>query len=306
MRGYRVMVFCEYGDSADGRALHAKTTLLGLILLTNPIRETAPATFKYFADQGVEIKVISGDAPMTVSEVAKKADIKGAENYVDASTLKTDEDIAQAMRKYSVFGRVTPDQKRRFVKALQADGNIVAMTGDGVNDILALRDADCSIAMASGSDAAVQASQLVLLESDFSKMPQVVAEGRQVVNNLERSGSLFLVKNVFSLLTSILAIIFSINYPLVPAQISLISLFTIGMPAFLLSQLPNTDLIKGRFVYNILFRAVPGGLADVIMVAAMTVIGTFVGFGETDVSTCCAILMMVVGLVMVYRAARPN
>ena len=305
MRGYRVMVFCEYGDSADGRALHAKTTLLGLILLTNPIRETAPATFKYFADQGVEIKVISGDAPMTVSEVAKKADIKGAENYVDASTLKTDEDIAQAMRKYSVFGRVTPDQKRRFVKALQADGNIVAMTGDGVNDILALRDADCSIAMASGSDAAVQASQLVLLESDFSKMPQVVAEGRQVVNNLERSGSLFLVKNVFSLLTSILAIIFSINYPLVPAQISLISLFTIGMPAFLLSQLPNTDLIKGRFVYNILFRAVPGGLADVIMVAAMTVIGTFVGFGETDVSTCCAILMMVVGLVMVYRAARP-
>lgn len=304
-KGYRVLLFSKYEDSADGRKLTAKITPLALVLITNPIRESATETFKFFAAQGVEIKVISGDNPRTVSEVAKKASIKGAEHYVDASTLNTDEKIADAMRKYTVFGRVTPEQKCKFVKAMQEDGKTVAMTGDGVNDVLALRDADCSVAMASGSDAAVQAAQVVLLESDFSRMPEVVAEGRRVVNNLERSGSLFLVKNVFSFITSMIAIIFAIAYPLIPAQISLISAFTIGIPGFLLSQAPNHDLIKGNFVSNILKRAAPGGLTDMIVVMLMVIIGSIFDISRVDVSTSCTFLLMVVGMMMVARASKP-
>jgi cation-transporting ATPase E len=237
--------------------------------------------------------------------VAQKAKIKGAEKYVDATTLQTDESIAKAMREYTVFGRVTPEQKRKFVKAMQRDGKVVAMTGDGVNDVLALRDADCSVAMASGSEAAAQAAQLVLLESDFARMPDVVAEGRQVVNNLERSGSLFLVKNVFSLITSLVVIMFAVTYPLIPAQISLISMFTIGIPGFLLSQAPNHDLIRGSFVSNILKRATPGGLTDCILVALMVVLGKVFSLSANDTSTACAVLIAAVGMLMVWRASKP-
>jgi cation-transporting ATPase E len=179
------------------------------------------------------------------------------------------------------------------------------MTGDGVNDVLALRDADCSVAMASGSDAAAQAAQVVLLESDFSRMPEVVMEGRRVVNNLERSGSLFLVKNVFSLLTSILAMCFSVKYPLVPSQISLISTFTIGIPAFLLSQAPNSDLIRGNFVENILRKAVPGGLTDVFMIASTLVIGSILGLSSEDISTSATLVVAAVGFAYIYSIIKP-
>ncbi|MDE6102312.1 MAG: HAD-IC family P-type ATPase, partial [Ruminococcus sp.] len=225
-KGHRVLAFGRYGSMPNGKELKDDFIPICFIILSNPIRENAPETFKFFAEQGVEIKVISGDNPVTVSEVAKQAGIENAKNYIDASTLTTDNAIYDAIQRYTVFGRVTPDQKRKFVKALKLQGRTVAMTGDGVNDVLALKDADCSVAMASGSEAAVQVSQLVLLESDFSKMPDVVMEGRRVVNNLERSGSLFLVKNIFSLIMSILSICFGITYPLKPSQISLISLFT--------------------------------------------------------------------------------
>jgi cation-transporting ATPase E len=304
-KGYRVLVFGEYGEKLAGKKLHEKVKPLGLVLLSNPVRENAAETFEFFAQQGVDIKVISGDNPVTVSEVAKLAKIKGADKYIDASTLDTDELIADAMRRYTVFGRVTPEQKQKFVRALQADKKVVAMTGDGVNDVLALRDADCSVAMASGSDAAVQAAQVVLLESDFSRMPEVVAEGRRVVNNLERSGSLFLVKNVFSILTSIVAMIFVVKYPLVPAQISLVSMFTIGLPGFLLSQAPNRDLIKGHFVTNILKRAIPGGLASAFLIAVMMFVGSVFSVDEADASTACTIIIAVVGMFMVARAAKP-
>ena len=282
-KGYRVLLVASYDGKVDGKKLDKKVTPLGLITLMNPVRENAPETFKYFADQGVEIKVISGDNPLTVSEVAKKAEITNAGKYIDATRLKTDKEIAEAMDKYTVFGRVTPEQKRKFVKALQANGHIVAMTGDGVNDVLALRDADCSVAMASGSDAAAQAAQLVLLESDFARMPDVVTEGRRVVNNLERSGSLFLVKNVFSVLTAIMSIIFAFTYPLIPAQISLVSMFTIGVPAFLLSQAPNHDLIRGKFVSNILRRSVPGGLTNFILVGIMVLMGSIFNFSAEEI-----------------------
>ena len=303
-KGYRVLLFAKYAGEINGKKLVEKVTPLGLITLMNPVRENAPETFKYFADQGVEIKVISGDNPLTVSEVAKKAKIKNADKFVDASTLRTDHEIAEAMEKYTVFGRVTPEQKRKFVKALQANGHIVAMTGDGVNDVLALRDADCSVAMASGSDAAAQAAQLVLLESDFARMPDVVTEGRRVVNNLERSGSLFLVKNVFSILTAVMSIVLAISYPMIPAQVSLVSMFTIGVPAFLLSQAPNHDLIRGRFVSNILRRSVPGGLTDFILVGLMVATGAIFSIPSEDIGTCATILLATVGMQMIYRVTK--
>lgn len=304
-KGQRVLVLCRYEGELTGKSLDKTTEAIALITLANSIRKNAVETFSYFAEQGVDIKVISGDAPLTVSEVAKMAKIKGAENYIDASTLKTDEAIDSALKSYTVFGRVTPEQKRKFVKSLQANGHTVAMTGDGVNDVLALRDADCSIAMASGSDAASQAAQVVLLESDFSCMPDVVMEGRRVVNNLERSGSLFLVKNVFSLLTSILAICFAVTYPLVPSQISLISMFTIGVPGFLLSQLPNKDIIRGNFVENILKHAIPAGLTDAFMIATMVVCGTILGLKTADISTATTLVIAVIGFVYIYTIIKP-
>ena len=303
-KGYRVLLLARYAGKIDGKKLAEKVTPLSLVTLMNPVRENAPETFKYFADQGVEIKVISGDNPLTVSEVAKKAKIKNADKYVDATTLRTKGEIEAAMKKYTVFGRVTPEQKRKFVKALQKNGHTVAMTGDGVNDVLALRDADCSVAMASGSDAAAQAAQLVLLESDFARMPDVVTEGRRVVNNLERSGSLFLVKNVFSVLTATMAIILSITYPMIPAQVSLVSMFTIGVPAFLLSLAPNHDLIRGRFVSNILRRSVPGGLTDFILVGLMVAMGAIFSIPGEDIGTCATILLATVGMQMIYRVTR--
>ena len=227
--GARVLVFGTYDGVIDGKPLDHGITPLGFVLLANPIREAAKETFEYFAEQGVEVKVISGDNPVTVSNVAKQAGIKNAEKYIDASELETEEDLRKAVLKNTVFGRVTPNQKRKFVRVLKEAGHTVAMTGDGVNDVLALKDADCSIAMASGSEAAAQASQLVLLESDFSCMPQVVLEGRRVVNNIQRSASLFLVKNIFSFLLSLLSVVFMFTYPLEPSQISLISMFTIGL-----------------------------------------------------------------------------
>lgn len=304
-KGYRVLVFARYGGTVSGRALTETAEPRALIMLSNPIRATAPETFRFFAEQGVEVKVISGDNPITVSEVARQAGIENAHRYVDASTLTTEESIFEAMKSYTVFGRVTPDQKRKFVKALQQQEKTVAMTGDGVNDILALKDADCSVAMASGSEAAVQAAQLVLLDSDFAHMTSVVMEGRQVVNNMERSGSLFLVKNIFSVILSVLAIGFGVTYPLTPSQITLISLFTIGIPAFLLSQVPDHDLIRGHFMKNVILRALPGALTDVFVVVAMVIFGTIFGVTHDEITTSSTVLLSVVGIMVLYRISKP-
>lgn len=304
-RGFRVLVFGSYDGEPDGKLLTGTVTPLGYVLLLNKVREEAPATFKYFADQGVAIKVISGDNPITVSETAKQAGIEGAENYVDAGTLKTEEDIALAVSKYTVFGRVIPEQKRQFVQALKKQGMTVAMTGDGVNDVLALKDADCSVAMASGSDAAVQASQVVLLESDFSRMPEVVLEGRRVVNNIQRSASLFLVKNIFSFLLAIFSAVFMITYPLEPSQVSLISMYTIGIPAFFLALQPNRDIIKGHFLTNVFLKALPAGLTDVFAVGALVVFGQTFGVASKDISTAATMLLAIVGFMILYRICQP-
>ena len=302
---YRVLVFGIYDGVIDGKALTGKVTPLGLVFLSNPIRKEAPETFKYFENQGVEIKVISGDNPVTVSQVALQAGIANADNYIDASTLTTDEAIEDAVLRYTVFGRVTPDQKRKFVRALKKAGRTVAMTGDGVNDVLALKDADCSVAMASGSDAAAQASQLVLLDSNFACMPSVVMEGRRVVNNIERSASLFLVKNIFSFLLSLFSVCFMINYPLEPSQISLISMFTIGVPAFFLALQPNKNIIQGHFLSNVLIKALPAGITDFLVVGALVVFGQVFEVGETDISTACTMLLAIVGFVILYNISKP-
>ena len=304
-RGYRVLVFGTYEGTLEGTKLTEKVLPLGYILLANPIRKEAPETFAYFAEQGVEVKVISGDNPMTVSEVAKEAGIENAEEYIDATTLTTDEDVERAVAKYTVFGRVTPAQKRQFVQALKKQGKTVAMTGDGVNDVLALKDADCSVAMASGSDAAAQASQVVLLESDFSCMPSVVLEGRRVVNNIQRSATLFLVKNIFSFLLSLFSVVFMITYPLEPSQVSLISMFTIGVPAFFLALQPNKDLIKGHFLPNVILKALPAALTDVLAVGSLVVFGQIFAVGATDISTAATMLLAIVGFMILYRICQP-
>lgn len=303
--GYRVLVFCKYDGKPDGKVLTEKAVPLALIVMTNPIRKEAAETFRYFEEQGVAIRVISGDNPATVSSVAGKAGITGAEKYVDASTLKTEEQMRDALVNCTVLGRVTPKQKREFVRILKDLGHTVAMTGDGVNDILALKDADCSIAMASGSDAAAQASQLVLLDSDFSCMPSVVLEGRRVVNNIERSATLFLVKNIFSFLMSVFSICFMINYPLEPSQISLISAFTIGIPAFFFALQPNKNMIKGKFLPNVLIKALPAGITDFLIVGALVVFGEVFGVADADISTACTLLLAIVGFMILYNISKP-
>ena len=304
-KGYRVLVFAEYEGNLDGKELTENATPIAFILLNNAIREGAMDTFRYFSKRGVEVKVISGDNPVTVSEIAKKAGIRHAEKQVDAATLKTAEAVRKAAKKYTVFGRVTPEQKRLLVQALKEQGKTVAMTGDGVNDILALKDADCSIAMASGSEAASHVAQLVLLDNDFNKMPAVVMEGRRVVNNIGRTASLYLVKNIFSMLLAVFSMLFLIDYPLEPSQVSLISVFTIGIPSFFLALEQNRNQIHGHFLTNVLIQALPAGITDFIVVSGLVIFCREFGVEKECVSTSCTILIAVVGFMILYHIAKP-
>lgn len=297
-KGYRVLLLAKKAESGV-------TEPLGFVVLSNPIRKGAVKTFQYFNEQNVAIKVISGDSPKTVSEVAKQAGIANSDKYIDASLLDTDKKIRQAAVQYTVFGRVTPKQKQKLVQALQEAGHTVAMTGDGVNDILAMKDADCSVAMASGSEAASQAAQVVLMDSDFSKMPDVVFEGRRVVNNIQRSSSLFLVKNIFSLLLSVFSAVFLITYPLEPSQISLIGMFTIGIPGFLLALEPNKNRIQGHFLKNVLLKALPAGLADVLAVGALVVCGNVFSLPKEDIATASTMLLCVIGFMILINISKP-
>lgn len=304
-KGDRVLLFARYDGEKVENGINGSVTPLGFVALANPIRENAVKTFEYFKSQGVAIKVISGDNPRTVSRIAIQAGIESAESFVDAATLDTEDKIADAVNKYTVFGRVTPKQKKQLVKALQAKGHTVAMTGDGVNDILAMKDADCSVAMASGSEAAAQAAQVVLLDSDFAHMPDVVYEGRRVVNNIQRSASLFLVKNIFSLLLSLFSVILMVTYPLEPAQVSLISMFTIGVPGFLLALEQNKDRIKGHFITNVMLKALPGGLTDVIAVGALVVCGEVFCISDASIGTIATLVLSVVGFMILFKISEP-
>ncbi len=296
-KGDRVLLFARRDPD--------KTIPLGFVALANPIRQNAVKTFEYFKKQRVAIKVISGDNPKTVSQIAMQAGIENADRYIDAASLDSKEKIAKAVSQYTVFGRVTPKQKQQLVKALQRKGHTVAMTGDGVNDILAMKDADCSVAMASGSEAAAQAAQVVLLDSDFVHMPDVVYEGRRVVNNIERSASLFLVKNIFSLLLALFSVISMFTYPLEPSQISLISMFTIGLPGFLLAMEPNKERIKGHFLTNVMLKALPGGLTDVIAISALVVCGAVFSIPEESIGTIATMVLAVVGFMILFKISEP-
>lgn len=304
-KGYRVLLFAEYLDDLSNEISSDKILPVALIVLSNKIRENASKTFKYFKSQKVKIKVISGDNPKTVSEVAKNVGIDGAENYIDANELENDEDFIDAVKKYTVFGRVTPEKKKKIIIALKKNSNTVAMTGDGVNDVLALKEADCSIAMASGSDVACKVAQLVLLNSDFADMPYVVKEGRRVINNIERTAALFLVKNIFSFFFALITIIFSVNYPVMPSQLTLVSTTTIGIPAFFLALMPNSDIVKGKFIRNVIYKAFPAGFTNIFLVSYLTIMSYYLPIEFNQFSTMVTIILGVVGFIMLYRVCKP-
>ncbi len=304
--GCRVLLLaqCDTPPTQE-EGLRGVVVPVALVVVANPIRPEAPKTFRYFAKYGVEVKVISGDNPQTVSHVAMQAGIAGAERYVDAATLKEAGDYARAVEEYTVFGRVTPDQKRKLVKALQRAGHTVAMTGDGVNDVLALKDADCGIAMASGAEAACQVAELVLLDSDFSAMPRVVEEGRRVINNIQRAAALYLVKNIMSVFLALITLIAGFPYPFVPIQLTLISALTIGIPSFVLALEPNHELVRGRFMHNVLRRALPGGLTNIVLIVGLELFTYAFTFQRATLSTLSTVTIGAVGLLVIYYVARP-
>ncbi len=310
--GERVLLFAEYrfepeseDDIFDGGSLGELVIPLAIVTLENRVRPEARETFEYFTEQGVSIKVISGDNPVTVARAAEEAGIPDSEKYIDATLLNTKEKIEKGILEYNVFGRVTPEQKRLFVRALKKAGHTVAMTGDGVNDVLALKDADCSIAMASGSDAAANVSDLVLLDSNFACMPSVVAEGRRVINNIERSASLFLVKNIFSFILTLITLISVSLYPFKPAQLSLVSALMIGLPSFILALEPNTDLVKGRFLRNVLFKAAPAAITAVITVGWSLLFVEAFGIPSDLASTIAFYLYSFVAYMMLFKVCKP-
>ena len=305
-QGYRVLLLAAYASPLEAGKLDASlVTPLALVLLTGKLRPKAKETFAYFARQGVTVKVISGDNPATVSQIAQQAGIPGSECYIDAATLDTPEKIREAALHYTVFGRVTPQQKKDLVAALQKKKHVVAMTGDGVNDLLAMKQANCSIAMASGAEAASSLSSLVLLDSDFSAMPGVVAEGRRVINNIQRSASLFLVKNIFSFFLSLITLFTAWPYPLEPIHLTVISSLAIGVPSFVLTFEPKYDRIKGKFLPTVLRRAFPGGLTNVFVVLICQAFMAVFGLPKEEVSTVCASILSFVGLLVLFQVCKP-
>ena len=304
--GYRVLLVAKYdGYPESWKLSESLLTPVALVTLTNRVRPEAPDTFKFFAKQGVTIKVISGDNPATVSDVARRANIPNAEDYIDVAVLETDKDFRIAVENYTVFGRVTPDKKKKLIKALKHNKHTVAMTGDGVNDVLAMKEADCGIAMASGAQAASQVAQLVLLNNDFSSLPGIVDEGRRVINNIQRAAALFLVKNIFSFFTAFITLFFTLPYPLEPTQLTVISAATIGIPAFFLALQPNYDPVPKRFMMGAMRRALPGGLTNTfVVVTAMAFMVTF-NLPLTEISTIAAAILSVVGLLVLYQICKP-
>ena len=275
------------------------------VALQNELRDNAKDTFTYLEEQGVTIKVISGDNPLTVSKIAEKANIYNADKYIDASTLDTEEKVKEAAIIYTVFGRVKPEQKKQLVDAIKESGLKVAMTGDGVNDILAMKEADCSIAMGEGSEAARSAAQVVLLDSDFSHMKDIIFEGRRNINNITRSATLFLYKNLFSLLLAVFSIVSSFSYPLKSTQISILSFFNIGLPAFLLTFEPNTKKQQGLFMKNVFVNAIPAALTSFFAIIAMMHFANLFDIPTIDVSTASIYLISVVGFNILWFITKP-
>ena len=304
--GCRVLLLASFsGELTQGKPEKEKITPLALLILANPIRKQAKEIFDYFARQGVAIRVISGDNPRTVSAVARRAGIENAARYVDSSELVTEEDYEEAVKRYTVFGRVKPEQKKKLIEALQKAGHTVAMTGDGVNDVLAMKQSDCSIAMASGARAASQVASLVLLDSDFAAMPAIVDEGRRVINNIQRSASLYLVKNIFSMLLALISLVTDQPYPFEPLQLTVISCFTIGIPSFFLAMEPNYERVEGTFLRGVLRRAFPGGVTDVGLILAIQYLAPRFGVLPHQIGPVCTAVLGLVGLMVLFSVSRP-
>lgn len=301
----RVIVIVHSNENIRDGKLPAEMEILGFLLFRDKIRKNAIKTLEYFKQQGVQLKIMSGDNPVTVSTIAERVGFDGADKYVDATGLNTDEDILKAVDKYNIFGRVTPQQKKKIVNALQEKGHTVAMTGDGVNDVLALKEADCSIAMAEGSDAARNVSQLVLLDSDFSSMIEVVKEGRRSINNIQRSSSLFLVKTMYSFLLAVIFMFLEAQYPFMPIQLTLTSVLTIGIPSFILALEPNHDIVKGHFFSNVLRKAVPGALTIVLNIILIMTLRDIFSISAPQVSTISVLLTGFSGMMLLFQVCRP-
>ena len=304
-KGQRVLMLAHSPHQIQDKELPAEIHPMAFLFISDKIRAEAPNTLAYFAEQGVDIKIISGDNAITVANIAKKAGLKTAEQYVDATTLQTPEEIKEAAQKYSVFGRVTPQQKLDLVKALKEQGHTVAMTGDGVNDVLALKESDCSIAMASGSDAARTVSQLVLLDSNFASMPKILKEGRRSINNLQRSSSLFLTKTIFSTINAILFIFLHFDYPFQPIQLTLISALTIGAPSLILALEPNKERIKGKYIVNVIRKSIPGAMTMVFNIVALAIVCSFIHFNSTEISTLAVMITGFAGLLVLLKVSLP-
>lgn len=306
-KGFRVMVLASSENDFNASSLPNGLELESFIFITDTIRKEAPDTLRFFKEQGVNVKIISGDNPETVRAVALRAGLEDCDNYIDMSTLSTDDEVKQAALKYTIFGRVLPDQKLMLVNSLKSAGHTVAMTGDGVNDVLALKSADCSIAMASGSDAAKNVSSLVLLDSNFASMPKVVAEGRRSINNLERSAALYLMKTVYNTLLAIMFMIVSHSLPFTPQNLTLMGGVTIGMPSIVLALEPNDDRVQGRFLPKVLQNALPGGITVLLGAIAVVLCHSFFLTNLTDGQACTLFIITItfVGFMLLFKVSLP-
>jgi len=304
--GYRVLALVTSKEKLTEDMNPDKMQLIALIVLSDKIRENAKATFEYFEAQGVTLKVISGDNPVTVSKVAERAGLNGADKYVDATELDTEEKILEACDKYTIFGRVTPKQKKQLVNALKSKGHTVGMTGDGVNDVMALKEADCSIAMAAGAEASRAVAQLVLLDSDFASLPSVVSEGRRVINNIERAASLFLVKTTFSAVLTILCIAFGLSYPFEAIHLTLVSALFVGVPAFFLALEPNNQRVTGGFLSKVFQKALPAGFTISLMIFLISYTYSNIGYNVTSqVATMATYIYATVSFVVLAQVCFP-
>lgn len=304
-QGLRVLTVAHSPNEMTDYTLAEDFEIVGFVFMTDVVRKNAPDILSYFEEQGVDLKVISGDDPVTVAAIAARAGLKDADKYIDATTIHTDEEMEDAILKYSVFGRVTPKQKQQMVRLLKQNGRTVAMTGDGVNDVLALKDADVSIAMASGSEAAKNTANLVLLNSDFASLPHIVNEGRRVINNIKAAASMFLIKTGFSVLTALLTIIVGQNYPFQPIQLSVINGCAVAIPTMLLQLEPSFQKVNKHFFREVLRMSMPAAITITAMITIINNIGHSIGTPREMLSTVCVLATGWVYLITLRQVYSP-
>ena len=300
----RIIVLAHTKEILSEEKIPKTIEPLGIFLIEDKIRKEAKDTIEFFEKNKVEVKIISGDNPVTVSNIAKKLNLSFKENYIDTTNLN-DEELEESTLKYNIFGRVTPQGKKKIIESLQKNNHVVAMTGDGVNDVLALKQADCAIALSSGSEAARNVSELILLDSNFNSIPKIVLEGRRVINNLERSASLFITKTLYAMFLLILFMFVKKTYPFIPIQLTLTSVFTIGIPAFILALEPNNEKVKGNFLINVASVAFPTSITILFSTILLLITSNQLELSQQDISTLAVLLLGTIGFIHIYRISKP-